>query len=69
MLKVEFSPFRSSKIVHEGFIRDDKFSYVRSLLPATETAPPNNTAFLLETIVKVCPNRGLGISPVTLTFS
>ena len=32
------------------------------------TAPPKRTALVAETIVKVCPKRGEGMSPATLTF-
>jgi len=37
-------------------------------IPAIETAPPNKTALSYETIVKVWPNLGGGMSPVTWTF-
>ena len=42
---------------------------MRSRLPATETAPPNSTALVLDTIVKVCPNLGDGMSPDILILS
>ena len=35
---------------------------------AWETAPPKRTALELETMVKVCPNLGLGTSPDVFTF-
>ncbi len=35
----------------------------------SETAPPKRTALVCETMVKLCPNLGLGMSPVALILS
>ena len=34
-----------------------------------ETAPPKSTALVAETMVKLWPNLGLGMSPTVRTFS
>lgn len=69
VFEVEFEPSRGRKIVYEGFVGYDKLVWVRGELLARDTAPPKSTARVLETIVKLCPNLGLGMSPTALIFS
>lgn len=69
MLEVELGPAGGFEVVEVGFVGDDEFACMGAAVPDTEMAPPKSTALVLETIVKVCPKRGAGTSPDTLTFS
>ena len=69
MLEVQFGPLGCFEIVQKSFISDHEFAWMRGVVPEMETAPPKRTALVVETMVKVCPNLGAGISPVTLTLS
>ena len=69
LLKVELSPLAGRKVEEVGFVGDDELIWIGGGVLASDTAPPKRTAFVGETMVKVCPNRGLGVSPVVLTLS
>ena len=69
MFEVEFGPAAGGEVVDIGFVGDDEFVWVSEGVLLRETAPPNMTALLGETMVKVCPKRGVGRSPLVLTFS
>ena len=69
MFKVELCPFGSQEVVKISFVSYHEFVLIKLFLLEIETAPPKSTALLLETIVKVCPKRGLGVSPVVLILS
>jgi hypothetical protein len=69
MLEVEFGPPGEFEVEEVCLVGDDEPAWVGVVLPAMETAPPKSTALLGETMVKVWPKRGAGISPETLTFS
>lgn len=65
MLEVEFFPFHESEVEEVSFVGDDEFSCIKKMIPEIDTAPPKRTALSSETMVKVWPNLGGGISPVT----
>lgn len=69
VLEVQLAPPAALQIEEEGLVSYHELAYVTPSLPPTDTAPPNSTALLLDTIVSVCPNRAAGISPHTFTFS
>lgn len=68
MLEVEFGPAGGLEVVEVGLVGDDELACMGRAVPETEMAPPKSTAFVLETMVKVCPKRGAGTSPDTFTF-
>lgn len=69
VLEAQFAPPRELEVVEVGLVGDDKFALMGEGVPAMETAPPKSTALELETMVKVCPKRGGGTSPLVLTLS
>ena len=69
LFKVQLGPFACGEIEEIGLVGDDELVWMRWGLLASETAPPKRTALVAETMVKVCPKRGLGRSPTVLTLS
>jgi hypothetical protein len=67
-IESKFLPATSHKIVEIGLVCNYEFAWITHLVLFSETAPPNNTAFVLLIIVNVCPKRALGISPSDLTL-
>lgn len=65
LFEVEFFPFHEGEIEEICFVGDYEFAWVKMMIPEMDTAPPKRTALSSATMVKVWPNLGGGISPVT----
>ena len=69
MFEVKFRPSVGKEVEYKGLVCYDEFVWVDQKILERETAPPNMTALVADTIVKLCPKRGAGTSPMTLIFS